>query len=218
MAPKQGFPSYNQAFIDLAEHFDQFLSNRVRKHPMLWVDRIPKGTLTNYEGLVRKTNVFHGGLGEQAGLSNWRKVQTSRKPAGDNPGFDACAIPTPKTFSYSIEPMQYTGYEAYWQSEPICVNDIRFLHEGREQCRLITSFMGYITQSVWENWNREQYVLQAVNSGHAFVLTEGGIDYDSQTVRFTYDPFAEDSSGNSYLTLPATLKISTLNWSYFDWW
>lgn len=213
MSVKAGLPNYNQAFIDLAEHFDQFLQNRTRKHPMLWVDRIPKGTLTNYEGLVRKTNVFHGGLGEQAGLSNWHKVSTSRKPAGADAGFDACGIPTPKTFSYSIEPMQYTGYNAWWQSEPICVNDIRFLHEGREQARLITSFMGYITQSVWENWNREQYVLQAVKAGHAFVLTEGGLDYDSQSVRFDYDPFDSES-----ITLPASLKISTLNWSYFDWW
>lgn len=218
MPATQGFPNYNDMFIDLAEHFDEFLQNRVRKHPMLWVDRIPKGALTPYEGLVRKTNIFHGGLGEQAGLSNWNRIQTSRKSAGANPGFDACNVPTPKTFGYAIEPRQYTGYQAYWQSTPICVNDVRFLHEGREQCRLITSFMGYITQSVWENWNREQYVKQAVDAGHAFILTEGGLDYDSQSVRFSYDPFTEDTDGDSTITVPLSLKISSLNWSYFDWW
>lgn len=213
-----GFPNYNQLFIDLAEHYDEFLMNRARKHPVFWMDRIPKGVLSNYEGLVRKANIFHGGLGEQAGLSNWRQVQVSRRPSSGNPGHDACSIPTPKTFSYAIEPVQYTLYEAYWQSLPICLNDIRFLHEGREQCRLITSFMGYITQSVWENWNREQYILQAVRSGHAFILTEGGLDYDSQALRFQYDPFTVDSDGDTVIRIPVNVKVSTLNWSFFDWW
>lgn len=212
-----GVVNYNQKFIDLAEHYDQFLANRARKHPNIWFDRIPKGSLTNYEGLVRKTNIFHGGLGEQAGLHNWSPIQISRKPSGNTPGFDACAY-DPKTFTYAIESIQYTGYRSSWQSEPICINDIRFLHEGREQARLITSFMGYITQSVWENWNREQYVYQAVKNGHAFILTEGGIEYDAQLYRFSYDPYTADSDNDTVITFPADLKLSTLNWTFFDWW
>jgi hypothetical protein len=212
-----GLVNYNQKFIDLAEHYDQFLANRARKHPNIWFDRIPKGALTNYEGLVRKTNIFHGGLGEQAGLQNWSPIQVSRKPGGADPGFDACAY-DPKTFTYAVESIQYTGYRTSWQSEPICINDIRFLHEGREQARLITSFMGYITQSVWENWNREQYAYQAVKNGHAFILTEGGIEYDAQVNRFSYDPYTLDADGDTVITFPSSLKLSTLNWTFFDWW
>lgn len=212
-----GVVNYNQKFIDLAEHFDQFLANRARKHPNIWFDRIPKGALTNYEGLVRKSNIFHGGLGEQAGLTNWSTIQTSRKPTGDTEGFDACAY-DPKTFNYAMESIQYTGYRSSWQSEPICINDIRFLHEGREQARLITSFMGYITQSVWENWNREQYVYQAVKNSHAFILTEGEPEYDSTSNRFSYDPYTADADGDTVITFSRSLKISTLNWSFFDWW
>ena len=212
-----GVVNYNQKFIDLAEHYDQFLANRARKHPNIWFDRIPKGTLTNYEGLVRKTNIFHGGLGEQAGLQNWSPIQISRKPNGNNPGFDACAYDT-RTFNYAVESIQYTGYRTAWQSEPVCINDIRFLHEGREQARLITSFMGYITMSVWENWNREQYAYQAVKNGHAFILTEGGIEYDAQTNRFSYDPYTTDADGDNVVTFPASLRLSSLNWTFFDWW
>jgi len=173
--------------------------------------------LSSYEGLVRKTNIFHGGLGEQAGLNNWSPINVSRKPSGNNPGFDACAY-DPKTFSYAMEAVQYTGYRSSWQSEPVCINDIRFIHEGREQARLITSFMGYITSSVWENWNREQYAYQAVKNGHAFILTEGGIEYDAQVNRFSYDPYSVDADGDTTITFSAALKISTLNWTFFDWW
>ena len=213
-----GLVNYNQKFIDTAEHFDTFLMNRTRKHPILWYDRIPKGMLSDYDGLVRKSNIFHGGLGEQAGLSNWSAIQISRKPSGTDPGFDACQY-DPTTFNYAFESIQYTGYRCSWQSEPICINDIRFVEQGRQQCQMITSFMTYITQSVWENWNRENYVKMAVDAGNAFILTDGGLDYaDSPTVRFTYNPYAVDSNGDTYITFPSTLQVSTLNWSFFDWW
>lgn len=220
-----GLVNYNQKFIDTMEHFDTFLMERYRKHPQIWVDRIPKGTLSNYEGLTRKSNIFHGGLGEQAGLSNWSDIQISRKPAGNDQGFDACAY-DPQIFAYAMEAVQYSGKRCSWQSEPICVNDIRFIEEGRQQCEMITSFMTYITQSVWENWNREQYIKQAVDGGNAFILTEGGLDYGSGegstfaagTVRFSYDASEEDADGDTFLTFAKSLKLSTLNWSFFDWW
>lgn len=214
-----GVLSYNSLFLDTMEHFDSFLTERRRKHPQIWVDRIPKGRLSNYEGLVRKSNIFHGGLGDQAGLTNWSAVQVSRKGVtGGDQGFDACNY-DPKTFNYAVESIQYTGYRCSWQSDPVCVNDIRFLAEGRQQCEMICSFMTYITQSVWENWNREQYVKQAVDAGNAFLLTSGGMDYaDSPTQRFTYDGFTADASGDTYVTFPYASKLSTLNWSFFDWW
>jgi len=213
-----GVVNYNQKFIDTAEHMDTFIENRVRKHPQIWFDRIPKGTLTMYEGLTRKSNIFHGGLGEQAGLSNWSQIQVSRKASGDDPGHDACNY-NPKTFNYAWESKQYTGYRASWQSEPICVNDIVYVEQGREQAQLITSFMSYITQSVWENWNRENYVKMAVDSDNGFVLTSGGIDYSlSSGVRFYYDPYDEDANGNTSIYFKSDVEVSTLNWSFFDWW
>lgn len=213
-----GVANYNQKFVDLMEHFDTFLMERYRKHPMIWTDRVPMGTLTPFEGLTRKSHIFHGGLGAQAGLSDWDSIQISRAAAGDDPGHDACAY-DPTTFSYAYETIQYSGKRCSWQSEPICVNDIRFTAEAKQQCQMIVSMLSYITQSVWENWNRENYVKMAVDAGNAFVLTEGGLDYaDSPSVRFTYDPYTPDSDGNTYIQFLKTFKISTLNWSFFDWW
>jgi hypothetical protein len=217
-----GLVNYNQKFIDTAEHIDTFIQNRVRRHPQIWMDRIPKGALTMFEGLVRTTNIFHGGLGEQAGLTNWDRMQISRKPSATDSGFDACAY-DPKTFDYAVETRQYTGYRSSWQSEPICVSDIVYVEQGRQQAALITSFLPRITMSVWENWNREQYVKAAVDGGNAFILTDGGMDYAaSPTVRFTYDPTATYDFGGTeeetYVKFPASIKVSTLNWSFFDWW
>lgn len=217
-AKSGGVVNYNQKFIDTMEHFDVFLQERLRTHPQIWVDRIPKGALSNYEGLTRKTNIFHGGLGEQAGLTNWSKIQVSRVAAGEDQGYDACAY-DPKQFTYAVEAKDYTGYRCSWQSDPICINDIRFVAEARQQCAMIVNFMTFITQSVWENWNRENYVKMAVDAGNAFILTEGGMDYaDSPTARFTYNPYLEDADGDTYITYPSTIKPSTLNWSFFDWW
>jgi len=213
-----GVINYNQKFIDTSEHFDTFISERVVKHPVIWFDRIPKGPLTMFAGLTQKTNIFHGGLGEQAGLSNWKQIQTSRVASGGDPGHDACNY-APKTFTYAWESKQYTGFAASWQSEPICINDIVYVEQGREQALLISSFLAYITQSVWENWNRENYIKVAVDAGNGHILTSGGLDYsDDPSVRFYYDPNVEDSDGNTYLLFDSSFEVSTLNWSYFDWW
>jgi hypothetical protein len=94
---------------------------------------------------------------------------------------------------------------------------------------MISSILPKITMSVWENWNREQYVKSCVDGGNAFVLTDGGMDYaDTPTIRFTYDPSLTYDFGNTdsdtnsiedtYIAFDASFQVSTLNWSYFDWW
>lgn len=213
-----GVVNYNQKFIDTAEHIDTFIENRNRKHPSLWFDRIGKAPLTMYEGLVRKSNIFHGSLGEQAGLNNWDRIQLSSGPSEGDSGFDACNY-DPKTFNYAWESRQYTGYRASWQSEPICVNDIVYLEQGKQQAMMIAGTMAYITMSVWENWNRENYVKTAAEGGNAFVLSDAGLDYSATPDgRFYYDPFAVDSDDDTYLLFSSDLEVSTLNWTFFDWW
>lgn len=211
-----GVQFYNQKFIDTKEHFDRFIQNRTRKHPKYFYDRIPRGSLSAFEGLIRQTNIFHGPIGAQAGLQDWSKIQTSYLPQGGKPGHNACDY-DPKTFGHAFEPRSYTGFRSSWQSLPICLNDIRFLEEGQQQALYVAQSLAYITQSVWENWNREQYILQAVNAGNAMVFTENGTDFlDNAGVRFTYDPFTVDANGDTYITAPKTLKIGPLSFGFFD--
>lgn len=212
-----GVAYYNQKFIDTVEHYDEFIMERSIANPNIWRDRIPRGTFTLFEGLTKKTNIWRGGLGEQAGLTNWDKIQVSRVAAGADQGIDACSA-DPQTFNYAWETIEYTGYRSSWQSMPICLNDIKFTAEAKEQCRLQAAQCSYITLTVWENWSREMYIKQAVDAGHKVVLCEGGMDWvDDSTVRFSYDPFTADTDGDTYITFAAALKLSTLNWSYFDY-
>jgi hypothetical protein len=212
-----GVSYYNQKFIDTVEHYDEFIQERSLANPNIWRDRIPRGTFTLFEGLTKKTNIWRGGLGEQAGLTNWTAIQVSRKAAGTDQGHDACNA-DPHTFDYAWETLEYTGFRSSWQSMPICLNDIKFTAEAKEQCRLQAAQCTFVTMTVWENWSREQYVKQAVDAGHTVILCEGGMDWiDDTGVRFTYDPFAEDGDGDTYITFDADLQLSTLNWSYFDY-
>lgn len=212
-----GVAFYNQKFIDTVEHYDEFIMERSIANPNVWRDRIPRGTFTLFEGLTKKSNIWRGGLGEQAGLTNWSKVQVSRKAAGADQGHDACNDYNPQTFNYAWETIEYSGYRSSWQSMPICLNDIKFTAEAKEQCRLQAAQCSFVSLTVWENWSREQYVKQAVDAGHTVILTEGGMDFiDDSSVRFVYDPFVADGDGDTYITFDADLKLSTLNWSYFD--
>jgi hypothetical protein len=213
-----GVQYYNQKFIDITQHIDTFIMERARKHPRLWYDQIPRGTMPMYEGLVRQSNLYHGTLGEQSGLSNWRKIQTSRVPSGADAGYDACSY-EPKRFSDALETISYSGFECSWQSDPICLKNIRFLEEGRRQAMLKANTMAYVTQSVWENWNRELYVNQTVKNGNSTVLARGGLGFiDDESVRFNYDAFTADADGDFVVTIDADMAdISTIAWSFFDW-
>lgn len=209
-----GVANYNQKFIDTAEHYDEFIMERANANPNIWRDRIPRGAFTLFEGLTKKSNIWRGGLGAQAGLNDWSEIKTSEVGP---PIVDACNY-TPNTFDYAWETIQYSGYKSSWQSMPICLNDIKFKVQAKEQCRLQSAQCSFITLSVWENWTREMYVKMAVDAGHAVILTDGGMDYiDDTTVRFAYDPFAVDGDGDTYITFDANLRLSSLNMSYFDY-
>lgn len=212
-----GVEYYNKKFIDIAQHIDVFIQERARKHPRLWYDRIPRGNMPLFEGLVRQSNIYHGTLGEQAGLSNWRKIQTARVPQGDDPGYDPCSY-DPKRFSDALETIQYSGFECSWQSDPICLKNIRFLEEGRRQAMLKANTMAYITQSVWENWNRETYINQCVTNGNGVIVSREGTAWNDNTeVRFNYDAFTPDADGDFVVTIdPDMADVSTIAWTFFD--
>lgn len=212
-----GVQYYNQKFIDTAEHYDEFIMERSLANPNVYRDRVPRGAFGLFEGMSKTSNIWRGGLGEQAGLTNWSPIQPSRKPATGDAGFDACNY-NPQTFNYAWESIKYSGYKSSWQSMPICINDIKYVAEGKEQCRLQAAQCSYVTLTVWENISREFYIKQAVDAGHAVVLAEGGMNYlDDATVRFSYDPFTADTDGDTTITIPLALQLSTLNWSFLDY-
>lgn len=220
----QGLEFYNQKFIEISEHFSEFIQARVLKQPNIWHDRIPRGAYKLFNGLEQKTNVFRGGLPVPEGLASWKPVGKSRKPTETEIGFDNCNPGTPHTYTYAWETIQYSGFQDEWQSEPICLNDLKFVDYAKEQLGLVVKAGVDYGISMLENWNREMYVYQAMLSNRGMVLATGALDFESTTsdhYRFSYDPFdtVADVDGNQvpYIKFDADLDISTLNWDFLDY-
>lgn len=209
-------------FIDLPQHFDKFIVERARKHLNPLTDRFPRGAYPYFQGLEQTMNIFHGTVGEQAGLSNFKQMQLSRVPDGADPGNDACGPFSSKTFEHSFEARSFTGYEGVWESPVICLSDLMFLHQGREQATLMAKQLPVVVQSVWETWTREQVLSFAVAAGNAFIISHQGIDVTASGPRFEYNPYDERDFGDDqgqvpYITFPSDLQIGGLDMSFFDW-
>lgn len=222
MAVLQGLAYYNTKFLELAEHYDEFIMARTLKNPNVWHDRIPRGAYQLFNGLDQKSNIFRGGLPVQAGVAAWKTIGTSRKPSEGDEGFDNCAPGTPQTYTYAWETVQYTGYQTEWQSEPVCINDLKWVDYAKEQIALVIRTGVDFGISILENWNREMYVFQAMLSNRGMVMATGALDFESSaTYRFSYDPYATttDVDGDTvpYITFSADLDISTLNWDFLDY-
>lgn len=213
-----GVANLNQKFLDTAEKYDQFIQVRSRKQPMVFFDRIPKGSADTFGGLIRKTNIWHGTLGPQMGLAGWNRIQLSRASTATDPGHDNCGPITPETFTHSAETIQYAPMRKHWQSSLICLEDIKYIEEGAMQAGLIMGAASTISQLEWERWNRENYMRFIIEAGGGYILSGGGLDYGTGHAKFSYDPFTTDADGDYVLTYPSDVEPSTLEWSYFDWW
>lgn len=222
MPPMTGLQFYNDKMLTLAEHWDEFIMSRTQKNPNIWHDRIPRGAYTLFNGLEQKTNIYRGGLPVQAGLKTWKEIGLSRKASGGDPGFDNCNPGTPQTYSYAWETLTYKGYQDHWQSEPVCLNDLKFIDYAKDQLGLIVRTGVDFGVSMLENWNREMYVQQAMLANRGMLLCTGSLDFeDNAEHRFTYDPFVTtvDENGEAvpYLVMPGDADLSTLNWDFIDY-
>jgi hypothetical protein len=222
MPVMQGLQYYNQKFNTMAEHWDDFLMDRVIKNPNIWHDRIPREAYDLYSGLEHKMNIFRGGLPVQAGLDTWRDIGISRKPGAGDAGYDNCNPGTPHTYDYAWETKTYTGYTDEWQSEPVCVEDMKYIDYAREQLRMVVRTGVDYGISILENWNREMYMNFANDASRLMILTDGALDFETDaTYRFTYDPFltTTDVDGDTvpYITFSADVRVSTLNFAFLDY-
>lgn len=205
--------------LQMAEHFDQFITAHEMANPSVWRDRLPKGTFDLFNGSSQKTNVFRGTLGPQQGLNTWRAIAASSKPSAGNPsGFDACAY-QPQTYTWGMDTLDFSGMRQEWTSPFFCVNDLKFQDMAKQQLAFIIRAGSRVVDDAKEVFNRENYVKTAVAAGKGLVLCEGALDYiDNSAFRFAYDPHTVDADGNTYITFGAALlpKVSSLNWTFLE--
>ena len=213
--------------IRLAEHVGEFLKDGQMKRPNAWRDLVSYGVYEPFNGVSQVTNIFRGTLGEQSGLSAWKKVSpsarlTDSQTVPDTGGIDACTY-EPKTYDWSIESLSYTGFRREWKSPVLCVRDFYTADKAKEQLAMILKAGGAIVDDTRITFQREVYMWFASLAGHCVVMTNGFQDFiDDASVRFSFDPFVDDTAdtnGDEIITFPKALlpNISTLNFDYLDY-
>lgn len=216
--------SFEQHLISLSEHFDTFLEKYDRTHPMVFRDRIAREQYPLFSGLSQRSNIWHAGLGPQAGISEWTPIQISTVGAGNDGGYNACIPHNPQTYGFAVESKEYTGLNTEWRSPVVCVNDLKFTDEAKQQVGYMYGMGLMITSQAWEVYSRETYMKFAADASNLYVLTEGAplegnpkFEYDPM-VTYTYSggPFAADEK-ITVLKLPAGVEVSTLNMSFLDY-
>jgi len=222
MPVMQGLEHYNTKMLTLTEHYDEFVMKNVAENPNIWYSRIPRASYELFSGLEKRYNVYRGGLPVQGGLNTWRPLALSRKPSAQDQGYDNCAPGTPHTYQYAWESVQYGGYTDEWQSEPVCLEDLKWVDYAREQLAMVMQSGVDYGISILENWNREMYLYQACLANRTMVLCEGALQFeDSATYRFSYDPFVTttdaDGADVPYIKFDKDLELSSLTWRYLDY-
>ena len=200
----------NQAFLDALEFMDRVIKDRSHRKKRLYFDLIPRGAYPLGEGLVRKMHKFHGSVNDQAALEQWRSIQISRAASGDDPGYDSCRYES-DMIDYAFETIQYTGYETTKRSKDICLNDIKWKWEFKQQLKLIFGFLADVTLQIWENYGREMYLKMCADQSQIFVCVRGAPNTSPLTT--DYNPFTSDE-----MTITRDVDIAQLDWSYLDWW
>lgn len=201
--------------VALAEHYmDPMILDWQMKHPSVMRDRIPMGKMELFNGLDQKSFIFRGTLGPQAGLTDWLKIEPSRKPSGTDEGLDSCSY-NPQTYTWAFDAVTFDGLKTSWRSPVFCVNELKFQDRAEQQLGMILKAGFQNTDMIKETYAREQYLYTAAKAGKMIMLTEGGgLDYiDNTTNRVTYNPLTATSISYSASCLD---KLSSLNFSQLD--
>jgi len=212
---------FEQRLIAKSEHFDEFLVQYMREHPSVMRDRIAREVYPLFNGLSQKTNIWHAGLGPQAGIDDWNDIQISRVGAGADAGYNACII-APQTYGFAVEGKEYTGKNTEWRSPTICVRDTMWTEEAARQVGYIYGMGMMITARAWEVYTREMYMKFCADNSKLYVMSEG--DFLNANAGFSYDPFETYTRTTSFgvtekftvLKVDAGVKISTFNMSYLE--
>jgi len=213
--------NFEQRLIAKAEHFDKFLEMYDREHPMVYRDRIAREAYPLFNGLSQKTNIWHPGLGPQAGISDWTDIQISRVGDGADAGYNACLI-NPQTYGFSVETKEYTGKNTEWRSPTICVKDTMWTEEAARQVGYIYGMGLMITSRAWEVYSREMYMQFASDNNKLYVMTEG--DFLNDNPKFSYNPYETYTRETEFgatekftvLKLDAGVEVSSFNMSYME--
>ena len=176
---------FNQLLLNLPPMFPQLIQKEVLVRPRFWHDRIPRGAFQLFNGTTGETNIFRGALYKCAGLDEWEDINPV--PSLTN---NPCGSGQYDTIKYGWERLQWSGKKAYWGSDPICLDSLKFSPKVQEQLAMILSAGADYGIQMQEVWNRDMFIYQSVVFGRSFVMST---DFYGPTdsPRYFYDPFVK---------------------------
>ena len=195
----QTVTQFNQVMMKHAEVFDPFIQASLITQPRFWLNAIPRGAFPNFNGVTHETRVFRGGLQHYAGLSDWSQIDPV--PTNTN---NPCTGGAYDTVAYAWERFEWTGYQKYWGSDPICIDSLQYTQQAVEQLAWILQVGAEYGTSLQEVWNRDWLIKTAVDAGRSFLMTKSYVG-NTDSPRFYYNPRAQfTSAGGSYYVNPST--------------
>lgn len=176
---------FNHLLMNLTPMFPQLIQKEVLVRPRFWHDRIPRGAFQLFNGTTGETNIFRGALYKFAGLDEWQDIDPV--PSSTN---NPCGSGQYDTIKYGWERLQWSGKKAYWGSDPICLDALKFSPKVQEQLAMILSAGAEYGIQMQEVWNRDTFIYQSVLFGRSFVMST---DFYGPTdsPRYFYDPFTK---------------------------
>lgn len=212
---------FNLLLLNLPPTFEKLIQQEVIVRPRFWHDRIPRGAFQLFNGTTGETNIFRGALYKFAGLDEWQDIDPV--PTSTN---NPCASGQYDTIKYGWERLVWSGKKAYWGSDPICLDSLKFSVKVQEQLAMILSAGAEYGIQMQEVWNRDMFIYQSVLFGRSFVMST---DFYGPTdsPRYFYNPFVKPTTAmqaivpdltGPFILIDATtmLEIQPLNFDVLD--
>lgn len=216
----QAVAGFNQRMMKLAEVFDPFIQASLIAHPRYWYNAIPRGAFPNFNGYIHETRVYRGGLQHYAGLSQWEDINPVAS-ATNNP----CVRGSYTTPGYAWERFEWSGKRAYWGSDPICVDSLKYTQSAQLQLSWILQTAADYGISLQEVWNRDFLIQTATTDANRGYIMSKTYDGTVQAPRFYYDPFVKFGAGGvaaatgitkPFIVFKADTEVEPLNFDVLD--
>ncbi len=190
--PNDQVAYFNQAMMIQVEHFDPFIQRSLIEQPSFWYNLIPRGAFPNFQGSKKETRIYRGGPVHYAGLGDWVDIDpVPRVAVGGDPAYNPCKTGNYTTMGYAYERLEWGGKKRYWGSDPVCLEQLRFVDSATEQLSWILQSGADYGVSLQEVWNRDYLLYISVAlAERSFVMTSTFVGNKTAS-RFYYDPFVK---------------------------
>lgn len=206
--------AFNQYMIQAAEYFDPMIQIALIKNPRFWYNMIPRGAKENFSGLVNETRIFRGGLQLYSGLSMFSAIDPV--PSNSN---NPCVRGAFETGSVAWENMNWKGYQGFWGSDPICVDQWKYTPQAIQQLAWILQVGAERGIAIQEVWNRDWLIRTATKdadggNGRGYLMTKTYVG-NTTPEKFFYDPLVTPPTAQGitkpFIVFKAGVEIETLN-------